>query len=785
MKVKHKLIAILFILVSLMGLIGYLGALASKYVAKSYEGKDEHFRSIVLAATELSGQVKTLESKLVLHLTLDAPFDKEQLSEGYVSLQNRVQEIKEKLTSPREKEFIYKMEFELENILQTGMSLIEEYNNDLASTGKFNTKQYGEQLRKFHDGSSSIRKIGIMLADENTLFLNRQKPITIAAETGSYAKRAEGHLMLYLALNEPADKEKFFKRHASLRERITTLRRLTNHPAAGDIIDKMEFEARKILQAGKTLLEAHDSGNRVHGDFQIQQYRGPVLDLSSATSLVQKYSNEVMLHNFDWETNKTKLAREQAASIQKNIIALVIACIFIASLLGYGLYRSITRSIEKLKAMSISIGKGNLDAQSKIETNDEFAELGISFNKMCKALKSSRDELLAAKESSESANRAKSDFLSRMSHELRTPLNAIVGFAQILELDELGARERESVGHIHKAGRHLTDLINEVLDIARIESGHQNLSPEPVHIYSVLEDTWNLMRPLAAERNIQLKGNIPKDCNVSVFADLQRLKQVILNLLSNAVKYNHDGGTVQLSCAATNDKIIRISVSDTGPGIAAESHERVFEAFERLNADESEVEGSGVGLALSKALIVAMGGKLGLDSELGVGSTFWIELPLIDGVAEQHHDGKENQGLATTTDEEQVKPVTLLYIEDNIANLRLVEVALSRKPHIELIAAMQGKMGIDLAFQHKPALILLDLHLPDLMGDEVLARLKSHPETQQIPVVIISADATKRQIEKLLSAGAYAYLTKPFNIKELLSTIDAVIESESGSCSRG
>lgn len=392
-------------------------------------------------------------------------------------------------------------------------------------------------------------------------------------------------------------------------------------------------------------------------------------------------------------------------------------------------------------------------------------------------LKRAEQELVTARDAAEKANHAKSDFLSRMSHELRTPLNAIVGFSQLLELKELDIMERESVDHILKAGRHLTELINEVLDIARIESGRQHLSLEPVNVLSVLEDVCGLMRPLAARRSIQLKSATPEECNAHVLADLQRLKQVLLNLMSNAVKYNHDGGTVTLFCTEIREGIIRISVSDSGPGIAEENRERVFEAFERLNADESGIEGSGVGLALSKALIETMGGALSLDSELGVGSTFWIELPSIDEVTEQDHVTEASHGIVEIPEAGQAGSATLLYIEDNIANFRLVEVALSRRPHIKLIPAMQGKLGIDLALQHKPDLILLDLHLPDLMGDQVLARLRSYPETQHIPVVIISADAIKRQIEKLLAAGAYAYLTKPFNVKELLHTIDTLLES--------
>jgi len=384
------------------------------------------------------------------------------------------------------------------------------------------------------------------------------------------------------------------------------------------------------------------------------------------------------------------------------------------------------------------------------------------------------DELLKAKEHAEKANRAKSAFLSRMSHELRTPLNAIIGFAQLLELEDLSPIERESTEYILKAGRHLADLINEVLDIARIESGRQNLSPEPVQVRRVLEDSWNLIRPLGTERNIQLKGLVPDECSTYVIADLQKLKQVLLNLMSNAIKYNHDGGTVTLSCSEVRDGILRISIGDTGPGIAVDNRERIFEPFERLDAEATGTEGSGIGLALSKALVEAMGGKLSLDSIPGTGSTFWLELPLID--APKNHESEEQHGATEPSKAIPRESSTVLYIEDNIANLRLVEVALNSRPHIELIAAMQGKMGVDLALRHKPRLIILDLNLPDIHGHEVLARLKSDPVTQNIPVVIISADASQGQLNRLLAAGALAYLTKPINIKELLHTVDTVLK---------
>ncbi len=393
--------------------------------------------------------------------------------------------------------------------------------------------------------------------------------------------------------------------------------------------------------------------------------------------------------------------------------------------------------------------------------------------------KLAESQLILAKEDAEKANHAKSDFLSRMSHELRTPLNAILGFGQLLEMDELNPIQNESVKHIIKAGRHLTGLINEVLDIARIESGHQNLSLEPLKLRTLLNETRQLMVPLAAERNIQLQELAHGQCEAHVVADLQRLKQVLLNLISNALKYNHDGGQVTLFCEEKREGILRINIRDTGPGIAPDNLHRIFEPFERLDADARGVEGSGVGLALSKALIEAMGGVLGVDSQVGAGSTFWIELAIIDPPSASDAAQHMQQKTLAQPDLDNSQTATVLYIEDNVANFRLVEVALSRRPHIQLITAMEGQLGIELALRHQPDVILLDIHLPVLMGDKVLARLRSQPETQHIPIVVVSADATQSKIDKLLAAGAHSYLTKPFNIKELLRTVDSLLEARS------
>jgi signal transduction histidine kinase/ActR/RegA family two-component response regulator len=372
------------------------------------------------------------------------------------------------------------------------------------------------------------------------------------------------------------------------------------------------------------------------------------------------------------------------------------------------------------------------------------------------------------------ANRAKSEFLSRMSHELRTPLNGILGFAQLLEMDHLAAEQRESVEYILKGGRHLLELINEVLDIARIEAGRLRVSLEPVPVGEVIGETLDFVRPLAANANIQVTAGAKGTTERYVVADRQRLRQVLLNLLSNAVKYNRPGGTAALSCVETRGGRLQIRVSDTGLGISPENIQRLFTPFERLGADQTGIEGSGLGLALSKRLTEAMGGTLNVESAVGRGSTFWAEFALTESPIERlereiaEAPGSADRGASR-------KPSLVLYIEDNLPNLKLIERLLAHRPEVKLMPAMQGRLGVDLAREHRPDLILLDLHLPDIMGDEVLRQLREIPATRETPVVMISADATAGQIKRLLDAGARAYLTKPLDVKKFLVLLDEIL----------
>lgn len=379
----------------------------------------------------------------------------------------------------------------------------------------------------------------------------------------------------------------------------------------------------------------------------------------------------------------------------------------------------------------------------------------------------------------EKANRAKSEFLSRMSHELRTPLNAILGFGQLLDMADLKEKDHNAAAEIVKAGNHLINLINEILEISRIESGAEKYAPEPVHVWSEVTEVFKLVQPLADKRNISLSLSGPENCNAIMFADIQRLRQVLLNLLSNAIKYNRDGGEITVT-SAVNEDMVRIEVSDTGQGIDADKLTKVFDPFERLGAERGEVEGSGIGLSVCKTVIDAMGGTIGAESEIGAGSTFWIELPLFHGklltpATETVPKKNQHNSIQCTS------PVTVLYIEDNPVNLLLMQKVLDGIENITLLTASEGLQGYELAVKHMPNLILLDLHLPDVPGNEILKKLRANTGTRQIPVVVVSADATSEQVEALKAAGAFSYLIKPYKISDLIKVIDAGISSNTSS----
>jgi protein-histidine pros-kinase len=365
------------------------------------------------------------------------------------------------------------------------------------------------------------------------------------------------------------------------------------------------------------------------------------------------------------------------------------------------------------------------------------------------------------------ANAAKSEFLSRMSHELRTPLNSILGFAQVLEFDELTPDQRTNVGYLVRAGRHLLSLINEILDMAQIEAGRIELSLEAISVGDVVAEALELVTPLANERSVAVQAMPPDVDAVFALADQQRLLQVLLNLLGNAVKYSPPGAEVSVSWSTRDDDRVRVDVRDTGPGVPPEELERIFSPFERLDAASGGVEGTGLGLALARSLTEAMGGSISVESVPGEGSTFSVEIRRAIPP-----EAAVQRGVRFFPDEASER--TVLHIEDNLVGQRLVERILSRLPGLDVLGASQGSVGIEFARRYRPDMILLDLHLPDLRGEEVLRRLRADGETREIPVVVVSADTTRDVADRLIHEGARAFLTKPIDADVLLTVVDEV-----------
>ena len=403
--------------------------------------------------------------------------------------------------------------------------------------------------------------------------------------------------------------------------------------------------------------------------------------------------------------------------------------------------------------------------------------------KMDQLLQDNNTALDEARRVADKSNHAKSDFLSSMSHELRTPLNAILGFAQLINAGSPTPTptQKKGLDQILLAGWYLLDLINEILDLALVESGKLSLELEPVALASVLHDCRTMIELQADQRGISLRYD-PLEANFLVLADGMRLKQVLINLLSNAIKYNRPGGAVVVTCTEVADAHVRIGVKDTGEGLSPEQIAQLFQPFNRLGQESRTDQGTGIGLVMTKRLVGLMGGTIHVESAVGSGSTFWIEMrltraqtpSLVVASAPDRAAGSAPVNLAASLKSDT--PVhTLLYIEDDPANLLLIESLMGCRPDIHMLSAQNGAQGLALAKAHLPDVILTDIHLPGIGGIELLKLLQDDPATRHIPVVALSANAIPSDIDKGLAAGFYRYLTKPIKIDVFMATLDAAL----------
>jgi PAS domain S-box-containing protein len=385
-------------------------------------------------------------------------------------------------------------------------------------------------------------------------------------------------------------------------------------------------------------------------------------------------------------------------------------------------------------------------------------------------------ELEGTKSAAEKANLAKSDFLSSMSHELRSPLNAILGFAQLMESDSPPptTSQRESIAQILQAGWHLLALINEILDLAKVESGQVPLSREPISMAEVMLECQGMIDPQAQQRGVQMKfPQVDSSCFVN--ADRTRLKQVLLNLLSNAIKYNVKQGTVEVTCTQSAPGRTRVSIVDTGTGLYPEQLAQLFQPFNRLGQEAGGEEGTGIGLVVAKRLVELMGGAIGVESALGVGSVFWFEL-IKAAEPRLSTDAGDAAAAAHAHVPRGAQLHPLLYVEDNPANLKLVEQIIARHPDFCLLTAVNGNLGVQLARDNRPEVILMDINLPGMSGFEALQILRSDPATAHIPVIAVSANAMPLDIARGLKAGFFRYITKPIKVSELVEAIDAALD---------
>lgn len=532
--------------------------------------------------------------------------------------------------------------------------------------------------------------------------------------------------------------------------------------------------------------------------------------------------NEKLKRVLEKLETKTRIKMENFSQqgIQKanNILIISLICLFISIIASFIIARhtgrSIINSIQELmqSIQSYSEAKQLVTITANHLTFNELAQLTQSFNEMMQLIYTKnqsltklkdnlqievdkqtlaltntnqqllneiqvkneiQEQLIISKKQAEKSSESKSEFLARMSHELRTPMNAILGFGQVLEVVEKDPKKLDQIKTIIRAGEHLLLLINEVLDIVNVDSGHMILSLEEIKLSRMFDECMIMTKPLAEQKNITLK--VTRNDDLWVKADNLRLIQVITNLLSNAIKYNHHDSVIKIEAEAIKNNNIKISIIDTGFGIEKEEQHLIFDPFQRMHSKIMKIEGIGIGLTITKKLIGLMNGKINFVSEPNKGSTFWIELP--QGAA-QHYPNDENTIKLLNDQHMNKASYSVLYIDDNPESLKLMETILGKYNNCQLLMAHTAEIGLELAKQYQPNLIILDINLPGMNGFEALEKLKNNPKTASCVIIALSANALPNEIKKGLDLGFSEYLVKPLNIKRFLETINNLIKPE-------
>jgi signal transduction histidine kinase/CheY-like chemotaxis protein len=471
-----------------------------------------------------------------------------------------------------------------------------------------------------------------------------------------------------------------------------------------------------------------------------------------------------------------------AEAISKAALTISILGLFAAAFLSWWISGILSRPMQLLADAAQAVARGDLS--SKVDLSDklrtlEMRKLERSFNQMIDELGRKNTVLVNLAHEAVISSNHKSAFISSMNHELRTPMNAVLGFAQMLQINKqepLTDSQKAAVEHIMRNGNHLLELIDQMMDLNKIEAGTLPLNMEDIPARDVIDESLYLIQARANHEEVEIVNDTVNEVLPLLWTDSTRLIQVLLNLLSNAVKYNHKGGRVTLSCQRLNEKTLRITVSDTGFGIPRDQQGKLFAPFERLGHELGQIDGTGIGLSISRQLVDLLGGEIGFESEPDVGSRFWVDIPVSSKQAEL--EATEETGAAGDEAEPEVRERrsrTLLYIEDNPDNMHLVEAIVAQYQNLHLLSAPNALIGYDISTSKKPDLILMDINLPGMNGLQALKRLRDTRETRDIPVIAVTSNSTPHDIEAGLRAGFDAYLTKPIQVSELMKTIEKLL----------